>query len=121
MVSTLHTRRAVFGAMALAPVVMAVPAMAAMPATNRVEWEAGMRLFRTTLATAEATPPSEACDAAWSAHCDAQRALMAIPAPGRPELLWKVENLFDPDGSSIEWCAGYCYQLQRDARRLLGN
>lgn len=28
MVSTLHTRRAVFGAMALAPVVMTVPAMA---------------------------------------------------------------------------------------------
>lgn len=29
MVSTLHTRRAVFGAMALAPVVIAMPAMAA--------------------------------------------------------------------------------------------
>jgi hypothetical protein len=55
MVSTLHTRRAVFGAMALAPVIIAVPAMSAMP-SGLSKFRVEEAKYRATMAWFNALP-----------------------------------------------------------------
>lgn len=53
---------------------------------------------------------------------NAEWALMEAPAPDRPALLWKLENLFEVEnGSTAGWSESAVAQTLADMRRLLGD
>jgi hypothetical protein len=55
-----------------------------------------------------------------TAQAEAERYLMAMPAPDRTALLWKLELLLKGDGESIEiWDLNFVAQTVADMRRLL--
>ncbi len=51
---------------------------------------------------------------------DAEKELIAMPAPDRPALLWKLEYLLRGDGDSVDcWSLDFVAQTLADCRRLL--
>ena len=53
---------------------------------------------------------------------EAEKELIALPAPDRPALLWKLEYLLRGDGDSVDcWSVDFVAQTLADCRRLLGE
>lgn len=71
-------------------------------------------------------PATERNEALCSAMCDAEDALIEMPAPDNEALLWKLDHLFGPDarsadGNSASWARDYIDVVVADARPLLSN
>ena len=58
-----------------------------------------------------------------TAQCAEEDALMAMPAPDRAALRWKLDKVMEPesDGSTPCWSRDYISQTVRDYQRLLGD
>lgn len=83
------------------------------------EWQ---RLDRAAEARHNVGPLSDRADAACDAWVASTAALMEMPAPHLPALLWKMrETIVDESGSTPSWSYGYVEQMMRDAERLLGG
>lgn len=90
MANITPTRRSMLGAMALAPVVIAAPSVAAVSAP----WDSLMAEFESAMAIADALPDdhvdmNEAYDRAFVI----ERRLLAMRAPHLHGVAWKLERL----------------------------
>ncbi len=125
------TRRAMLGAIAAAPVVVAsMPAAAA--ASPVTAWDRLMAECRAAedeyrRADSYYSPRSEAGDAKVEALCDRfcelEDRLMAMPAPHLSALRWKLDKLLviEADRMTTSWSGRYVAQTRRDIARLLGG
>ena len=123
------TRRTLLGALALAPAVIAAPAVNAAPSTA---WDQAMARFQAIKAEHDAAwaaftgnPDANAdrMQALADAYCEAEDALMEMPAPNARALQWKMETVFNPgsDGFTDSWRADYVKPLLDDIARLAGR
>ena len=68
---------------------------------------------------------NERSDGLSEACCDAEGAVLAIPAPDGTALMWKLDRLFGPgactNGSTASWSEEYIAPVLADARRLLSG
>jgi hypothetical protein len=113
------TRRAMFGAIALAPIVLVAPAVAAKAAPSTAAWDAAFAEYQETIANCER------CEWSWEStdiEGAAWRKLMEVPAPHAKALHWKLDYLFgndmDKDGYCASWRADIVAFTVADAKRL---
>lgn len=93
------------------------------------DWSASMVRFRIAERAYADFRPTETPDSAEDARkgdelaaiqAEAEQQLLAMPAPDRTALLWKLELLLKGDGESIEiWNMALVAQTVEDMRRLL--
>ena len=87
---------------------------------SAAQWNAALSTFRAAEATYRQADDDSDLDNLCNAMCQAQSALMAVPAPDHAALLVKLEELLSiTNGSTDSWSEDYAGQTIEDMRRLL--
>ena len=121
MVAARHnlTRRAVLGAAAGMPALMAASGAAAWPSRQR--WDAALVAFRQAqarLACLGRGVPDEVFNDLECLRIDALRRLLRVPAPDLRSLSLKVELTVDEEVATLTGGQACLAALKADARRL---
>lgn len=124
------SRRAMLGAIAVAPaVVAAMPVAAAAPSTAwdrlMAECVAAEAEYRSADAfyNPRSTVDTDRVDALCTRFCELEDRLMSTPSPNPSALRWKLGKLLEieEDRMTPSWSAKYVEQTLRDIARLLGG
>lgn len=123
MANASFTRRSIMSAMAIAPIAISAPAVAANASTRA--WDVAFAEWKRAhdLAFNEHFDVTQD-DARCLAESEAWARLMRTPAPHMKALHWKIDYLWgdnDGDEYSATWCADIVRHVVADSKRLSGQ